>query len=170
MKKIFTIVLIGLSLHGMHRPNAMGLPSEVCRNNLIWPCTNYCTSECCPIATLAAGAEIFNGACVVNPTISDLCDVDNSRRILKVGIGLALFVVVGAGNYIMKTKKHIPERKKECILKTCGICWGSDRAINSLLCHPKHQFHIECIAEWEKIHKGCPLCGAEVVINHFKVE
>ena len=46
----------------------------------------------------------------------------------------------------------------------CCICFESMEETNELsklIC--SHQFHAECIKEWSKSKKGCPICLGESV-------
>lgn len=54
-------------------------------------------------------------------------------------------------------------------IKTCTICLQDfvkgNADICSLQCHITHCFHEECIFEWLKNKKVCPICRSEIVFN-----
>ena len=52
-------------------------------------------------------------------------------------------------------------------VEECAICMenfviGDGKLIAELKCHNKHIFHLNCMSEWVKKSKKCPLCRVEI--------
>ena len=53
--------------------------------------------------------------------------------------------------------------------KTCSIClcdYEKDNMVSTTICH--HLFHTDCITEWSRYKKDCPVCRTE--LNNEKKE
>lgn len=108
MKRIFVLLIISSSLIAMDRPTAMGQPVTAGQNgSLLRTCANCCSSECCPMASIVACAEVYLCGCLITPSMSDRCSATQGTRIALAGAGAALLGVLGGTTYIKNvTKKN----------------------------------------------------------------
>lgn len=65
-----------------------------------------------------------------------------------------------------KLARSIAGQKQEGEDRTCSICYDEVKEGEEIIHLPcKHNFHGECIKEWLKKEKVCPLCKQEIVLG-----
>ncbi len=57
------------------------------------------------------------------------------------------------------------DNREDCCICKCDYEDGDDLIL--LKCDKSHNFHDECLTQWLKINKVCPMCRAEV--NWWKI-